>query len=152
MLPSENNLEKTAPALILGRARWYPGRKKSSATWLTLLSVSIVCQDFFTLALTARYNEFQAAQRRLLRYISLRSLMFLWHKNTTYWDSAIHLARFSSDILFSDQTALLKMILTAILWTTMLYGLIGGKRTLPTRLLCKCKCLFRSLCIHGTDV
>lgn len=42
-----------------------------------LLSVSIVCQDFFSLVLTVRYNEFQAAQRRLLRYISLRPHMFL---------------------------------------------------------------------------
>lgn len=124
--------------------------KKSSAPWLTFHSLSIVCQDFFSLALTARYNEFQATQRRLLRYISLRSHMFLWHKNTTYWDSAIHLGRFPSDILFSDQATLLKMILTDILWTTTLYGLIGRKRTLPTRPLWKrnvsiCSCALMEL-------
>lgn len=52
-----------------GRARWI--LEKATALWLTLLSVAIVRHDSFTLGLTARHNEFEAAQKRLLRYISL---------------------------------------------------------------------------------
>lgn len=114
---------------LMERARWHPGKKqkktKSLAPWL-----SFCFHCFLSLVLAARHNEYQAAQRRLLRYISLRSRMFLWHKNTTYRDSAIHPGRFPSDILFSQQTALLKMIFTAFLWKNILYGLIGRKKTL----------------------
>lgn len=80
----------------------FPG---TSSPWPLFPSVSIVHCNFPSLALTGRYNELEAPQKRLLRYIRQGSHVPRWHKNTIYWDRAVHLGKISADMMGSLQWA-----------------------------------------------
>lgn len=66
---------------------------------LSFLSGTIVRCDFSSLALTGWYNELEAPQKRLLRYIRQGSHVLLWHKNTIYWDRDVHLGTIFADMM-----------------------------------------------------
>lgn len=94
---------------------------------LSFLSISIVHCNFPSLALTARYKESEASQKRLLRYIKQGSHVLLWHKNTIYWDSAVHLGRIcavSPISLFFSSTALTAPLKTTLTLTFILWASI----------------------------
>lgn len=94
---------------------------------LSFLSISIVHCNFPSLALTARYKESEASQKRLLRYIKQGSHVLLWHKNTIYWDSAVHLGRIcavSPISLFFSSTALTAPLKTTLMLTFILWASI----------------------------